>query len=158
MLRKREGVVAWKLMSNMLPEPHAVSMGLPSPRWRDWVPDVRPSVTWGDIWTATHEIVNRMLEDVGYDGKRWKSLIESIGHLRKEDADNVILHVEQLDRKLLELQDQVAIWAALRSLVAKHTQFSKAKWALPSEVVDRLHQIYESLTPEDLIARYAWLV
>ncbi|PWB56026.1 MAG: hypothetical protein C3F13_02895 [Anaerolineales bacterium] len=157
MLRKREGVVAWKLMSNLLPEPHAVSMGMPSPRYRDWVPDERPSVTWGEIWTATHEIVNRMHEDVGYDGKQWKSLIESIGHLRKEDAENVILHIEHIDQKFLGLQDQVAIWAALRSLVAKHKQFSKAQWALPSEVVDRLNQIYEWLTPVDLIARYAWL-
>jgi hypothetical protein len=157
MLRKRESVVAWKLMFNLLPEPHAVSMGLPSPHWRDWVPDIRPSVTMGEIWTATHEIVNRMLEDVGSEGKNWKSLIDSIGHLPKDDADNVILHIEQIDQKSLRLQDLIVIWAALRSLVAKHKQFSKSEWALPSEVVERLHQIYERLTPEDLIARYIWL-
>lgn len=157
MLRKREEVVAWKLMSNLLPEPHAISMGLPSPRWRDWVPDVRSSVTWGEIWTATHEIINKMLKDVGNDGNRWRSLIESIGHLPKEDAESVILRLEQIDRNFLGTENQIAIWAAMRSLVAKHIQFSDAQWALPSEVVDRLHHIYEQFTPEDLIARYGWL-
>jgi len=157
MLRKREGVVAWKLMSNLLPEPHAISMGLTSLRWRDWVPDVRPSVTWGEIWTAIHEIINKMLEDVGNDGNRWKSLIESFGHLPKEDAERVILRLEQIDRNFLGTENQIAIWAAMRSLVAKHKRFSDAQWALPSEVIDRLHHIYKQFTPEDLIARYGWL-
>jgi hypothetical protein len=157
MLRKQESAVAWKLMGDILPEPHSVSMPSTSPRWRDWIPDTHPSVTWREIWDATHEIVIRLLEDVGNDGKRWETLIEHLASLPNEDADMVIEHIEKIDRDSLNPEDRIAIWATLRGLVARNKRFSDEQWAMPSEVVNRLNQIYEQFTPEDFIAKYAWL-
>lgn len=157
MLRKRENTVAWKLMNDILYKPHSIATPSSAPRWRDWVPDSRPSITWREIWDATHEIVTKMLEDVGKDGKRWKTLIENIESLPKEDTDEVILHIEKIEQNLFEPDDRAVIWAALRHLVAKHKQFPDAQWAMPPEIVNRLHQIYEGFTPIDLISRYSWL-
>lgn len=157
MLRKKENRVAWQLMADILPEQHMLSTPSASPRWRDWVPDTHPSITWREIWEATHEIVIRLLEDVGTDGKRWKTLIDHLGSLPKESADMVIDNIEKLDRNSLKLEDRGVVWAALRSLVARHKRFPDAQWAMPSEVVDRLNQIYEQFTPDDLIQKYTWL-
>lgn len=157
MLIKRENTVAWILMNDILYKPHSIATPSSAPRWRDWVPDTRPSITWREIWDATHEIVTKMLGDVGKDGKRWKTLIENIESLPKEDADEVILNIEKIDRNSFEPDDRAVIWAALRHLVAKHKQFPDAQWAMPPEIVNRLHQIYEGFTPDDLISRYAWL-
>jgi hypothetical protein len=157
MLRKRENAVAWALMNDILYRPNAISLPSTSPRWRDWVPDSRLPVTWREIWDATHELVAKMLEDVGCDGNRWKTLIENLGSLPKEEADEVILNIEKIDLGLLKSDDHAIIWAALRNLVAHHMRFLSAQWAMPGEVVNRLNQIYERFAPDDLITLYAWL-
>jgi hypothetical protein len=157
MLRGRESSIAWKLMIDILPEPHAISTPSPTPRWRDWIPDNYPTVTYGEILEATNEIVKRLIQDLGNDGKRWSTLIEHLASLSKDAVNIVIEQIEKLDIKKLTPEDCAIIWASLRRLVARHKRFPEAAWAMPGDVIKRLNLIYERFTPNDLIPRYAWL-
>jgi hypothetical protein len=157
MLRKHESVVAWKLMVDILPEPHSISSPSPTPRWRDWIPDTHQSMTWGELFKGAHETVTRLLEDVGVDGERWKTLIEHLASLPKEDANFIIERIERIDRDSLKHGDRVKIWASLRSLIARHKRYPNAQWALPSDIINRLFDIYEKHTPQDLLEKYLYL-
>lgn len=157
MLRKREAIITWKLMVDILPEPHAISSPNSTPRWRDWVPDTHPSITWREIGEATHEVVTRLVEDVGVDGRRWKMLIEHLSSLPKEEVDTVIGLLEKLDKDSLNPEDRAIIWQALRTLVARHKRFPDAQWAMPIDVINRLNQVYEHFTPDDLLQKCVWL-
>lgn len=157
MLRKQEGVVSWKLMGDILPEPHSISTPSTKPRWRDWVPDTHPSVTYREIWDATHEIIKRMLVDAENNGQRWKTLIEHLNSVPKAEHDAIVEQLENLDKTLMGHDDYMIIWSTLRTIVARHKRFPGAGWAMPVEAVDRLNQIYEQYIPENLIDRYAWL-
>jgi hypothetical protein len=156
-LRNREPSVAWGLMSRLLPEFMSSVDSTAMPRWRDWAIDSQRTVTYGELWTAEHETVGRMLTDVGHDGDRWTDLIEHLDDVGKEQHDAIVERLLSIDTAMLPSTDRLAIWSALRALIWRHREFSGATWALPVELVDRLQRVHARFEPDDPIDKYGWL-
>jgi hypothetical protein len=156
-LRNREPSVAWGLMSRLLPEFMSSVSSTATPRWRDWAIDSQRTVTYSELSTAEHEIVERMLTDVGHDGYRWTDLIEHLDDVGKEQHDAIVERLLSIDTALLPSADRLAIWSALRALIWRHRQFPDANWALPVELVDRLQRVHARFEPDDPIDKYSWL-
>lgn len=157
MLRRREPVVTWRLMSNLLPKRNAIGHPSAKPNWREWIPDSQPGVTYGELWAMEREIVGRMLTEVGLDGLRWKDLIEHLDNVRPEQHNAIVEALQNIDVAALSQDDRVTIWSALRALIARHREYADTAWALPSEAVDTLQQVYDRFEPDDLTDKYAWL-
>lgn len=156
-IRDREPEVAWRLMVELLPEFHAVARRTAMPRWRDWAPDSPPPVTGAQYVKAISEIVKRVLEDVGENGSCWRDLIEALPNLPGDQYEAVVGRLESMNPERLDTSGRVAVWNALRDLIAHHRSFPDAEWALPKKCVDRLYDIYQRFEPEEIVARYAWL-
>jgi addiction module HigA family antidote len=157
-LRRREPEVAWRLLCSMLPEmTGGFSTPTHSPRWRDWAPEEPPRVTYGEIWAGTREVVERLLEDVGTDGKRWRSLIEKLDDMPKEQHDAVVRRLSEVDVASFTPDDRLVVSDTLRSMISRHREFPDTDWAMPGEWVDNLQRAYVRFEPVDPVPRYAWL-
>jgi hypothetical protein len=156
-IRAREPHVAWPLLCSLLPETHSSVSPTATPRWREWAPDKRQEVTYGEIWEAARETVNRLLEDVGTNGRRWHDLISAIGDLPPEQQDAIVRRLFEVEAESFTLEARIEIIEALRDLISNHREFSDADWAMPAEVVDRLEQVYERFEPVDPVLQRAWL-
>lgn len=157
-IRRREPEVAWGLLCSMLPETTGgFSMPTHSPRWRDWAPEEAPRVTYGEIWAGIREVVGRLLEDVETDGERWKTLIDKLDDMPKEQHDAVVRKLHEADVESFTPEARMMVRDALRVLISRHREFPDTDWAMPGEWVDGLQRTYERFEPSDPISRHAWL-
>lgn len=156
-IRAREPRVAWGLLCALLPESHSSSSSTPKPRWREWVSDADPRITYAELWEAAREVVTRLLEDVGADGRRWCNLIASVDDLPREQHDAVVERLMQAELSGFTTADRVMICDALRDMISRHREFPDTDWAMPAELVDRLQQVYQRFEPEDPILKRAHL-
>ena len=153
-LRESHRPAAWNVMMSMLPEPHAVGFSTSRPSVRDWALDAREGVGRSERARTVAEIVVRLLEDSGSSGRRWAEVLGRVDMLPPAEHDLVIGVLEALEVGELDEDDRNAIWTGLRSVVARHRAYSRAKWAMPEEYVTRLDQIRERFAPSDPVVRY----
>lgn len=156
-VRRREPQVSWRLLCSVLPNLYGIAHQTALPRFRDWTPDEQPRITYGEIWTATGAVVERLLNDVGTDGERWRDLIEKVGNLPKEQYEAVVAKLMKVDIGGFTLEDRLAVRDALREVISKHREFPDTDWAMPSDQVDKLQRAYKRFEPDDLTSRHAWL-
>lgn len=157
LIRRQEPEVAWTLLNSLLPEDHSVGHPTSKPDWREWAPDTQPEVTYAELFQAEREIVSRLLEDVGVEGRRWSDLVFKVGDLSKEQHDIIVERLLTIDIESFTAEDRMMVWNALQDVISRHREFGDADWAMPKEMVDRLEQVYERFKPEDLISQHAGL-
>ncbi len=155
-IRRSERDVAWKLLIGLLPQDRGIAHSTSRPRWRDWA--AAPiSVTTGEYHWAVTEIAERLLDDVGTDGARWRELIEHADNLSPDAFDVFIARLNAIEPEALPPGDRKAIWDSLRALLSRHTAFSGARWAMPPERVEQLKRVYPRFEPADPVTKRDWL-
>jgi hypothetical protein len=158
-VRRAEPEVAWHLLRELLPKSHDVGHESAKPRWRDWAPEsVSASpVTVAEHVRAVHEVVARVLEDVGRDGARWSDVVDALASLPADDYRAVVQRLAELDLDGLSQSDRGLIWNSLRDLVSRHRSFATAQWALPRPAIESLAGLLPRFEPEEIAGRYGWL-
>ncbi len=156
-IRRREPGVAWDILTSVLPHAHGIAFPTAKPEYRNWLPEEEVSVTYAEIFRATTEVVQRLLEDVGSDGARWSTLIALLDDLPKADFDIIADSLLAINLESLSQPDRLLIWNSLRDLLAHHLQFPDAKWILPQEAIERVRQCYARFEPEDYVLKKCWL-
>jgi hypothetical protein len=157
LLTDREPSVAWRLLNQLLPELHSHTELTSKARWREWVPEEQPSVTYDELWTAERQIVERMLREVGYSGERWNDLIEHLDDVQAEQHQAIVAQLLAVNTATLLPEDRLIIWSALRTLIYRHRSYPEAGWAMPSALVDHLVQLYHHFEPNNMVDRYSWI-
>jgi hypothetical protein len=152
-----EPAVAWRLLRRLLPEMHGSASPTSRPRWRDWVPEEEPAVTYAEIFAAAEWTVERLVGLAGTDGTRWAESIQHLENVPPAAFTRVVGHLGSLRPSRLGAAGKTAVWEALRALIAKHRRYPDAKWALPAEQVARLDPLYRRFAPGDVVERYAYL-
>jgi hypothetical protein len=155
----RESNIAWNLICSLFPTRHSnTAFGTHKPRWRDWVADYKPSVTYGEINQWSDAISERILSNVGISGDRWEKLLDLLQSLSATFRDRAIQNLLDISQQAdLLSSEKLKIWEVLRVLIHRHRRYSSAAWVLPSELIDQLCIAYENLEPPDSISLYAWL-
>lgn len=156
-MRQRHPSVAWPLMLTMLPEGHAIHMPTSEPRFRAW--KLAKVVTWPEYFKVVTAVVTRLVEDARRETTRWVELIQHLDRLPPADREAVLIglsqHIEVGD---FSNDDKAALWESLRSLTAKHREYSDAPWALPTDELTKIdNNIQAVLTPTDPLEHHAWL-
>lgn len=149
-VRKREPDVAWRLLVQLLPQFHDVGHPTHTPRWREWKPETEAGAVNPDWLPAIPAIVERLLADVGSDGRRWHDLIEGMGGLPLDVRDLVIDRLCDADSTVFDESSQAEVRAVLRAVISQHRQFPNADWAMPATQVDRLAEAYHHFEPDDV--------
>ncbi len=157
LMRKREPIVGWRLMHQLLPQRHGIGEHTPTPRWHDWAPDAMRRRSQTEYLHAVKEITARMLDDVNKHGNRWQDLIDALDRLPPEQHQSVVRRLEALDPAGLNPNDRAAIWSSLRQLLSVHRSFPDADWVLRRDQLDRLGEIYGRFEPQNALSRYGWL-
>lgn len=155
-LRERVPVPAWQLMKGLLPQPHDMSMNHEPATWRTWGQEAT-AVTHAEYARGVHEVVRRMLDDVGHDAARWRDLLDDIARLPKSDEKALLDVLTNLNVAALPVDTRAAIWHALREVISLHRGHPDAKWSMAPERVDRLAELHTRFSPEALDERFGWL-
>lgn len=156
-LRKRHPGVAWELMLTMLPQAYGVHFPSHEPAFQSWKPD-KITVTYGEYFLVVTEVVRRTVEDAGTNVVRWVTLIENISNLNPADRETVLNALQQhVVNDDFTDEDQSKLWEALRSMTAKHREFSDAEWALPSQELEKIDRIQSLVQPNAPSERHVWL-
>lgn len=153
-LRQSHGSTAWSVMISMLPESHAVGYSTSRPSVREWALSARKGVGRNDRARTVAEIVDRLQEDAGLSGSRWAEVLGRVDMLPPAEHDLVVRCLEELEVGALGEDDRNAIWTGLRSIVAHHRTYSRAKWAMSETYLSRLDQVRGRFAPSDPIVRY----
>ncbi len=156
-IREREPEVAWNLMKQLLPKDYGVGHTAATPRWRDWAPDASRDSPPPNYATGVREIVTRVLADAGESGDRWAALIWALPVLEDEHYEAIVERLTDMEVGRLQASDRAAIWNALRSFISRHRSFPDEDWAIATERVDRLSEIFERFEPQEVTNRYGWL-
>jgi len=156
-IRGHESGSAWQLMIRLLPEIGSTGQPTSKPRWRNWASGAQEEVTWGEFQRASAEIVMRLLEDVGTDGRRWHDLIGHITNLPQGDLELVTQRLNEIDPSHFSPTDRKAVWESLRKVISRHAAFRDAKWAMTQERLSGLQQAYARFEAGSPIERNAWL-
>lgn len=157
LLQQREPEATWNLLIALLPEDHSTAFPTSKPRWREWGADTPPSVTFAELREFASEVGNRLLANVEMTGKRWHELFAAFARFLSEQQQAIITLASELGINGLTDEDCLLVWEQLRHVVSHHRAFPDAKWAIPSDVVSQLAELYERFTPSNSVDRYKWL-
>ena len=156
LIRGREPTVGWRLLVGILPTVNNISFGISSPRYRDWAEGVEPSVPNDQFFDAVDEALKRLLEDAGYSGRRWASLVSTLPYLpTEEQLAAAVDGLLELDAD--SIVDGTFLRDELRKVISRHRSYAGESWTLPEEQVDRLERVYENLEPSDPVSKNVWL-
>jgi hypothetical protein len=154
-LRRNHPDQAWKLMIGILPSGHDSATDAATTRWRDYKDAPEEVVTYNLITQGTHQVVQRLLEDVKSDVVRWTDLLDRISDIPEHEV--LIAQLSGSLAEITEEQDRTALWNHLRKVLNHHREFPSAEWSLSETQVAALEIVYKTLQPTDPVKRVAWL-
>jgi len=146
-LRRRAPAASWPLLRTMLPTRFRTQSPSSRPRWRPWALAKPETITYGELFGATSQVVTWILEDAGNDPSRWHDLVSHIDTLRPDDRNRFLAAFESLGPAALGDPGRQSIWRELLDLAARHRQFGDAHWAMPAEVVDQVEAVAGRFAP-----------
>ncbi|HBK54891.1 MAG TPA: hypothetical protein DDZ76_01175, partial [Xanthomonadales bacterium] len=93
-------------------------------------------------------ISERLLTDVGLNAARWGDVLDQLATL-VPGPEAALTALEHAEPHIVDATDRDRLRQRLRHFLHLHRRHRAADWAQPAEVLDRLHTVYERLTPAD---------
>lgn len=155
-LLRREPEIGWKLLISLMPRSHVFCSPTHKPRWRRQVSNKADNrVTIKEYREGISAIVDKILKNVGKDGKKWAEIMGHYSGLPLQEREKILRELSSL----VDLIDdsQLGLWDKLREILSRHRSFPNAKWALPEKELREIEEIYNKLEPADVVKRYIWL-
>jgi transcriptional regulator with XRE-family HTH domain len=156
-LASRNADLAWDILISTLPEFHSIGMHSAHPQWREWANDRSPNVKRSEYGLAITGAVDRLIRLAQGDRKRWSALIDALPNLGTQEHEAILRTIEAMPTTDLKSSDRLAIWTAVRKLVATHRGASDLAWAMTEAQVTRIDALRERFVPEDIVERFRWL-
>jgi hypothetical protein len=121
------------------------------PRFHTWAPKVESSeVNPADVNAQVRALLDELVMDAGAVPQRWADLVEAVLH-GPEDVEEHVLNALARQRKHIKDPDG-HLWGALRKAVS-----GLSPGDMEATRYERINNLYEQFTPNDLARRYAWL-
>jgi hypothetical protein len=152
----KEPDVGWKLVLGLLPMRQDSGMYNPKPRLRELTSEKEEILTNGLVYQTYGEAINRAIQLARGKTDRVLSLLKSMDAFRREDMERVCGEAEVL-ADISPDEDRLVLWTEVRNLVAMHAGYRTARWAFPSDIVDRLRALRQRLEPSDPVLSVQWL-
>ncbi len=150
--------IAWNLIIQLLPGQHQTSTGSHKPIWRKTIPENwDKGVTSQEYWLQASFYAELAVSAAGQDIARLSILVDHFDNLPAQAFDQLLRVLSSRPILGLPEEHRLMIWDHLTKFTNKHRRFSDAKWALPSEVVSKIEQVAEQLSPTDPFNLYQHL-
>ena len=154
-LIEREPEIGWKLLISLMPRSHDFCSPTHKPRWRQFSNKADNRVTIKEHIESISAIVDKILKNVGKDGKKWTGIMEHYSDLPPQEREKIL---RELSSSVDLIDDsQLGLWNKLREMLSDHRSFPNAEWSLPEKELREIEEIYDKLEPADIIKRYLWL-
>ena len=155
-LHRRHPAVAFDLCARLTAAGSDVANPTSRPRFRNWAPDHRVTVRVSDYNDYLQQLFDRLLSWAGGDRVRWATLLQPMRYDNDEQLGRLLdglaaLNLEGMAVGGDELRD------AVRRVIHQKRTLESVYPELTPDGINRLEEVYNRLTPADLIRREAWL-
>lgn len=154
LLLEREPEIGWNLLISILPHNHAFSFPN-KPRWRWFPEDDEPKITYTEYFESISAIVEKVLEKVGSDGRRWSQVMENFSNLPSQEREKILSKLAECVDSIYE--GRFELWNELRKILSLHRSFYDTAQTLTEKELEEIEKLYNQLEPNDLIKRFQWL-
>jgi len=149
--------VGWSLLELLLPGRTLSVSPTPKPRWADFGDLSLDSLSSKGRNKYLEEIINRAIDYLGCDVKRWNTLLESMWAFKNEQRERVVSSFEKLSQEEITQDQRLLFWNMIREFATHQRSFISAEWALPLEIVERIEKVLEFFDPSDIVEKNRWL-
>lgn len=148
--------IAWKLLLDLFPNQHMVTMGSHKPAWRKIIPDGWEKVVLKkDYWEQVTFYSELAIEMAKADFLRLKEIVSKIGKLPNELICKLISYLNTPEIIHSSEEKRTLLWQELTKMISKHRKFKEAKWALPSETLQTIEMVANEIAPHNPQNNYA---
>ena len=156
-LRKELPDMAWRLIIKLLSN-RQTSMGFYKPSWRNPIPeDWKKGVTHQEYREQVSFYAELAVSMASEDNSRLGELIDHFDDLPKPSFER-LLEVLSSDAIIgLSEDERLPLWDKLTKFTFRHRRFSKAKWALNSDLLSTIEAVADKLAPSNPLNLYQYL-
>lgn len=152
---RKHPVVGRKLLLDLIPDGHGFQTVHPGPVFREWKRE--SPVSRADLVRVVDRVVELLIEGLGTSPEGYQEVIDKVDVLSPQQRTTLVDRLRALGATLEDDTQRAQLFDALREKIAKHREYSDAKWALPEEDLRSLQSARDALAPRDPVLRHAWL-
>ncbi|HNJ41769.1 MAG TPA: hypothetical protein PKZ53_14840, partial [Acidobacteriota bacterium] len=142
--------IGWKLVIQLLPSDHQVSMGSHKPSWRNPIPDNwEKGVTKGEYWQQVSYYAEFAILLAGQNPVRLAELIDHFANLPKPAFDKLIKVLSSDAIGNLPEDQRLVLWGHLTRFSSRHRKYSDTKWALGDELLSPIEAVAVKIAPSN---------
>ncbi len=140
----------WKVLLALLPHGMSTTSGSHKSKWRIPVPDDwKPTVSRAEHFTQIEQYASMAVKMATEDFDLLKELVGKLDNVPINSFE-AILNLLGSDRVSgFDSEQKSELWRELTKFTNKHRRFASAKWALPTEQIDRVEEVAALLQPDD---------
>lgn len=139
---------AWDLLLSLLPQKHQVSNGARRPAWREFIPESwSRSISRKEYHDQIIGYSELAVKIVKNDLSKLPDLLERLDDLPPSAFEQILDFLSSEQILNLPENDRQPIWSKLIDIVTKHRRYSDTEWAMHSNLVDKINDVANSLTP-----------
>ena len=155
LLCKQNSEIAWRLLISIMPDPHG---GLSFPthrmRWRSFgqIRDKYFRNETNDMWNFVFDL---LLANTDNRVDRYSDLIRISDNLGEHNREKLFAKIQQ-DKQHIRDNDAL-LWNQIRKFLHHHQAHPNAKWALKEDSLKPYLDLYDDLTPQDVLMKNLWV-
>jgi hypothetical protein len=147
--------VAWKVLIRLLPNQHQESMGSRKPIWRETIPyDGTKKVTQQDYWNQVYFYTSIAVEMAKKDIFKLNELINHLDNLPQSFFETILEFLVSKEITSKSESERLLLWNTLVKFALLHKRYYDSKWALSSELVEKIDQVSEKIAPQNPLNLY----
>jgi len=156
-LMEQERDIARDLLNLLVSDgDYSVGRKTSRPDVRDFGPQTRPQPR-GEVFEMYQHIYGLLFDDAKGNLERLASLSVVMARQNHGYFLTVLKELERASAATLDCHASQSVWRILQKLLHEQSSFSGEEWTLPPEMIEALRGVVQKLTPEDVVARNAWL-
>ena len=154
-LNREQPKICWDLILKLLPNQTQTSFGSRKPAWRNTIPkDWKKGVTIKEYWEQVDFYAELAVQLSKMDYVMLEELLKYLNNIPENQRNDILAYLATDEIINLDETKRTPIWTKLIEFILKHRKFSDAKWAIPSEVIDKLEIVANKLAPKDPLNIY----
>ncbi len=154
-LKKEFPEITWKLLINLLPNKHQTSSETYKPIWRNSIPkDWRKEVLNNEYWEQINFYAENVLELAKDNIHKLNEFVNNLDNLPINSFELFLQYLSSDSLKLKQEEEKYELWSKLIDFISKHKRFSKQKWALSPELVNKIELVANNFMPNNPLNLY----
>lgn len=154
-LNKRLPETTFKLLINLLDDPHATTY-IHTPYFQDWYEgNLKRDISYTDFWKFKNDLFGILMENK-FSTERLDEIIEIIDKLPYESFNILLQKIKEI-YSFLDDEKKSKLFEILYLKICRHRHFPDAKWVLKEDLQRKLFEILHLLIPQNIIYKYKYL-